>query len=101
MEKNTLEFECMGIKDGGKFPVENTGRGKDISPEFIIKNLSPYAKTFMITLEDLSHPIKRFTHWAIWDIPATDKIAKAIPSGKTVSSPEGAVQGIGYKKRSP
>lgn len=44
----------------------------------------------------MSHPIKRFTHWVIWDIPATDKIAKAIPSGKIISSPEGAVQGIGY-----
>lgn len=32
MEKNTLKFECIGIKDGGKFPVENTGRGKNISP---------------------------------------------------------------------
>lgn len=91
MKKNTLEFECTGIQDGGRFPVENTGRGKDISPEFIIKNLFPSAKTFMITLEDLSHPIKNFTHWVIWDIPAADKIAKAIPSGKTVSSPEGAV----------
>ena len=35
MEKNTLEFECIGIKNEGKIPVENTGRGKDISPEFI------------------------------------------------------------------
>ena len=67
-----------------------------MSPEFIIKNLSPHARTFIITLEDMSHPIKRFTHWVIWNIPATDKIAKAIPSGKTISSPEGAVQGIGY-----
>ena len=96
MEKNTLEFECIGIKNEGKIPVENTGRGKDISPEFIIKNLSPHAKTFLITLEDLSHPIKRFTHWVIWDIPATDKIKKAISPGRTISSPEGAVQGIGY-----
>lgn len=96
MDKNTLEFECTGIKDGGKFPVDNTGRGKDISPEFIIKNLSPHARTFIITLEDLSHPIKRFTHWVIWDLPAADKIVGAIPSGKTISSLEGAVQGIGY-----
>ena len=28
--------------------------------------------------------IKRFTHWIIWNIPATDKIVKAIPSEKTV-----------------
>lgn len=57
-----LEFECTGIKAGGKFAVENTGRGKDVSPEFIIKNLSPNARTLLITLEDLSHPINRFTH---------------------------------------
>lgn len=96
MKKNHLEFECTGIKDGGKFPVENTGRGKDISPEFVIKNLSSRAVTLIITLEDLSHPVKRFTHWIVWNIPAAEQIAKAIPAGKTVSSPEGAIQGVGY-----
>jgi len=29
----------------------------------VIKNLSPSAKTLAVTLEDLSHPIKDFTHW--------------------------------------
>ena len=79
MGKNVFELECTGMKNGGKFPIENTGRGKDISPEFIIKNLSPHARSFIITLEDLSHPIK-----------------SASASGKTISSPEGAVQGIAY-----
>lgn len=96
MGNNVLEFECMGLNDGGKFPVENTGRGKDISPEFIIRNLSANAVTLIVTLEDLSHPIKRFTHWIVWNIPATDRIMKAIPSGKTISSLQGAIQGIGY-----
>ena len=96
MENNILEFECLGIKDGGKFAIENTGRGEDVSPEFSISNLSPYAKTLVITLEDLSHPIKNFTHWIIWNIPATDKIPKAVPSGKNVSILKGATQGIGY-----
>lgn len=96
IESNILEFECVGLNDGGKFPIENTGRGQDISPEFIIQNLSTNAVTLMITLEDLSHPIKGFTHWIIWNIPATDKIMKAIPPGKSVSSLQGAIQGIGY-----
>lgn len=91
-----LEFECMGIRDGGKFVVESTGRGKDISPEFLIKNLSPHVSTLVITLEDLSHPVKRFTHWIIWNIPAADRIAKAIPSGKTILLLGGAVQGVAY-----
>ena len=73
MESNILEFECVGLNDGGKFPIENTGRGQEISPEFIIQNLSTNVVTLMITLEDLSHPIKGFTHWIIWNIPAADK----------------------------
>lgn len=85
MENNVLEFECIGLNNGGKFPIENTGRGKDISPEFIIQNLSKNAVALMITLEDLCHPIKGFTHWIIWNIPARDKITKAIPSGSRQS----------------
>lgn len=96
MKQNILEIECEGIKDGDKFPIENTGRGKNLSPKFIIKNLSSDAKTLIITLEDLSHPIKNFTHWIIWNIPAADLIPKAIPAGKLVSTLNGAVQGIGY-----
>lgn len=76
--------------------MEYTGRGANISPQFIIKNLSSNAKTIVITLEDLSHPIKNFTHWIIWNIPAINIIPKAIPAGKAVNAPKGAVQGIGY-----
>ena len=96
MEDNILEFECVGMEDGGKIPLENTGRGQDISPEFIIKNLSPQAKTLAVTLEDLSHPIKNFTHWIIWNIPAADRIEKGIAAGKEIPSLGNARQGIGY-----
>ena len=96
MESSLLEFECVGIEDGGKIPIANTGRGRDISPEFVIKNLSPKAKTLAITLEDLTHPIKNFTHWIIWNIPAIDRIKKGIEAGKSVSTLGNAKQGIGY-----
>ncbi|WP_148408701.1 YbhB/YbcL family Raf kinase inhibitor-like protein [Murimonas intestini] len=94
MEKTELNFVCTGMKTGKKIPIEYTGRGQNISPEFIIKNLLPNAKTLAITLEDLTHPIKKFTHWIIWNIPATDKIEKGIPAGKIVLG--NAVQGVGY-----
>lgn len=96
MNQSVLEFECAGITDGGKFPLECTGRGDNLSPQFTIKNLSPNAKTLIITLEDLSHPIKNFTHWIIWNIPATNTIPGAISAGKIVPTIEGAIQGIGY-----
>ena len=95
-EQRNLEFECVGIKNDGVFPVDNTGRGRDISPKFVINNLSPNAQTLIITLEDLSHPIKNFTPWIIWNIPAMAKIPAAIPAGKIVPELGNAVQGIAY-----
>lgn len=46
MEKNTLEFECMGIKDGGKFPVENTGRGEGYFTRIYHKKLISICQNF-------------------------------------------------------
>ena len=96
MNDTILEFTCIGIENNGKFPLENTGRGQDISPEFFIKNLSSRAKTLAITLEDLSHPIKNFTHWLIWNIPATNQVKSRISAGSHVAQLGGACQGIGY-----
>jgi hypothetical protein len=96
MNNTILEFECIGMVDGSKFPIEYTGRGKDILPEFVIKNLSANAKTLAVILEDLSHPIKDFTHWIIWNIPAANRIKKNIPVGRNVPALGNARQGVGY-----
>lgn len=97
MATDILLFECIGMKNGEKFPVANTGRGRDISPAFLIKNLSPRAKTLAVTLEDIRHPLfKNFTHWLIWNIPASEKIDGKIPGGKMVPGLGNARQGIGY-----
>ena len=96
MNYTILEFTCVGIENNGKFPVENTGRGQDISPGFLIKNLSPKAKTLAITLEDLSHPVRDFTHWLIWNIPAANQVKSGISAGSHLSELGGACQGIGY-----
>lgn len=96
MGTEELELEIPGMENGGKIPLENTGRGQDQSPEFIIKNLSPNAKTLAITLEDLTHPIRNFTHWIIWNIPASNHVGKGIAAGKTVPGLGNARQGVGY-----
>lgn len=96
MEKGILKFHCTGIKAGGKFPVENTGRGQNLSPEFVLENLSPKAKTIAITLEDLTHPIKNFTHWLVWNLPASGRVKSGIPAGSKVVGLEKACQGIAY-----
>ncbi len=84
-----LKIVCGGIDDSGKFLRKHTGRGEDISPEFVLSGLSRKAKTLVITLEDMSHPIKRFTHWVVWNIPAGNVVHDCVSRGEYV-------QGIGY-----
>ena len=96
MGKNILKFKCSAIDARGKFLPDYTGYGQDISPEFVIENLSPDAKTIAITLEDISHPLKGFTHWVIWNIPAAEVIEKAIPAGRSVDLYKNAKQGRAY-----
>lgn len=93
MEEKMLKIHCSGIENG-KFHIDHTGRGADRSPELVLEGLSPEAVTLAVTLEDLSHPIKNFTHWVIWNLPAADRIPGAIPAGK--STLDGAVQGVAY-----
>lgn len=94
MEIETLRFHCPGLEDGGRFPRENTGRGKNLSPEIVLENLSPQARTLAVTLEDLSHPVKDFTHWVMWNFPARKVIPEGLPKHERLES--GAVQGIAY-----
>ena len=96
MGNNNLTFECVGLTNGGRFPIDYTGRGRDVSPEIRISNLSEQVKSLIVTLEDLDHPIKGFTHWVIWNIPATNVIPKGVEPGRKVKSLDDAVQGIGY-----
>lgn len=89
MDYEKLEIETA-FKDGNMIPIEYTGYGKNVSPEFKIINLSTKAKSLVIILEDLSHPIKNFTHWIAWNIKAESIIPK------NVGSIDNVVQGIAY-----
>ncbi len=89
MEFDKLEFETT-FKNGNMIPIEYTGYGKNISPEFRIKNLSDRAKSLVIILEDLSHPIKNFTHWIAWNIKASSIIPE------NIGNMDNVMQGIAY-----
>ena len=88
-----LSVHCPGIENG-KFHIGHTGRGADRSPELVLENLSPEAVTLAVVLEDMSHPIKGFTHWVAWNLPASDRIPEGVPAGKAI--PGGGVQGVAY-----
>ncbi len=89
MDYDKLEIETV-FKDGDIIPIEYTEYGKNVSPKFKIKNLSIKAKSLVVILEDLSHPIKNFTHWIAWNIKAESIIPE------NVGIMENVKQGIAY-----
>ncbi len=89
MDYEKLEIETT-FRDGDLIPIQYTGYGKNISPEFRIKNLSSKAESLVVILEDLSHPIKDFTHWIAWNIKAETIIPE------NVGNKENVMQGIAY-----
>lgn len=89
-----LYFTCPGLEDGGHFPIRYTGRGEDRSPEILLNNPDPLARTLAVTLEDLSHPIRGFTHWVLWNFPASERIPGGLPKGGRLEN--GACQGLAY-----
>lgn len=96
-----LTVTSPSFSEGDWIPTRNTARGEDLSPEFVLKGITPEAKTMVITLDDASHPLfKNYNHWVIWNLPIQTRIPEGIPKGKDLPELGGAKQGIAYGKHS-
>lgn len=69
-DSNTLKVTSNAFKDGQYMPVDYTGFGKDMSPDFRLHNLSKKAVSIAIIMDDLDIPfLPAYNHWLIWNIP--------------------------------
>ena len=100
MDSNIPELivECNQLKNGGTFPLKNTHRGEEISPEFILKNLTPNGKTIAIIFDDMDQPMN---HWIIWNIPLMEIIPENIPKEKILPKFGNARQRSQYRGPNP
>lgn len=96
--KNSIKVTSPAFENEGIIPMQYTGRGEDISPELHLSPISEDAKSLAIVLDDLDHPIPRYNHWTIWNLPVMQVIPEKIPHGESVTKLNGAVQGKGYGK---
>lgn len=94
-----LTVTSYAFENGGKIPIQYTGRGKDISPDFRLSTISENGKSIAIIMDDLDAPvIGILNHWVIWNIPIQEIIPENIPHGAVVESLGNAVQGVGWGK---
>jgi Raf kinase inhibitor-like YbhB/YbcL family protein len=102
----TLTVTSTAFAEGQAIPDKYTGHGDDVSPPLQWSGAPSETKSFAIICEDPDAPMGTWTHWVIFNIPAT---ATGLPENvaKIGSLPDGSKQtknsfgNIGYNGPAP
>ena len=89
-----MDFQLLSkaFKHEGTIQDLYTCKGKNISPPLIWVNPPEETKSYALIMEDLDTPLFTFTHWVIYNIPATKReLSKAIRN--EIILPDGIIQG--------
>jgi Raf kinase inhibitor-like YbhB/YbcL family protein len=96
-----MQVQSNVISPGGKFPKRETCDGQDTSPQLAWSGAPPDTKTYALILDDPDAPSGTFTHWIVWNIPASaHELPENLP--RKAELPDGTRQGrndfgkIGY-----
>ena len=73
-----LELRSDAVQDGRPIPKKYTGDGDDISPPLEWSGAPEGTKTFALIVDDPDAPRSSWTHWVLFNIPAT---CTALPEG--------------------
>lgn len=96
---NKLIITSPDFEPESWIPEQNTGFGKDMSPEIHIEGIDKEAISMVITLDDLGHPIKLgYNHWIAWNIPPKEILPGNLPKGSIIEEPFHIEQGLAYGK---
>lgn len=82
-----MRIWSRAFKDGEKIPKDFSCEGGNASPELLIEDVPPEAKSLALVMDDPDAPRGTFVHWLLWNIPPE---AKLIPEGRTEG---GALEG--------
>ena len=105
-EPPALLVTSAAFADGQAIPQKYTSQGDDVSPPLQWTGAPSQTKSFAITCQDPDAPSGTFTHWVIYNLPATTtNLAENV--AKTGSLPDGSKQGqnsfgkVGYNGPAP
>ncbi len=79
-----LQISSPAFGDGGAIPKKYTCDGQNIAPPLEWAGLPKESKTVAIVCEDPDAPSGTFTHWVLYDLPATTRsLREGASAGKT------------------
>jgi Raf kinase inhibitor-like YbhB/YbcL family protein len=88
-----IEITSTAFRDGQTIPKPYTGDGRNLSPPLKWSEPPAGTKSLALVVEDPDAPRGVFTHWVVFNLPAT---VRELPEGVPPKSslPDGAIQGI-------
>lgn len=87
-----MEIRSSAFPDGGMIPKQYTCDGQNVSPPLEWTGVPAQAKSLVLIVDDPDAPQGTFTHWVVFNLPAT---AKGLPEGVG----QGAIEGAGRQGR--
>lgn len=77
-----LKLLISAFPEGGTIPRLHTGEGADLSPAIEWSGAPAETQSFALIVDDPDAPVGTWTHWLLWDIPATARsLAQAYKPG--------------------
>ena len=65
-----MELKSKAFSDNSKIPLKYTGLSYNMSPPLRWQDLPIGTKSLVLIVDDLDAPIRTWTHWVVYDIPA-------------------------------
>lgn len=91
--KPTIALSSPAFAAGGMMPKQYTCDGQNISPPLKWTNVPKNARSLAVTCEDPDAPQGTWTHWVLFNLPATmGELKENVPPQGTL--PNGAGQGM-------
>ena len=95
-----MKIYSPDFESGGVIPSIFTCDGEDISPEIRWEGAPKETKSFVLIMDDPDAPIGTFTHWVVYDIPATEnhlpKNFPKVPEVNTIKQGINDFRRVGY-----
>lgn len=91
----TFAVELPGLEAGAEIPVEYSCRGQDVSPAVSWSDPPSGTTAFAVVVDDPDAPGGTFTHWIVYNLPAS---ARALPRGVAPADPA-VPQGVNSFRR--
>ena len=89
----TIQLSSTAFDEGQTIPKQHTGDGHNSSPPLRWQDAPAGTASWALICEDPDAPRGTFTHWVLYNLPATAReLSEGVPPDTTLA--DGALQGV-------